>query len=61
MTRSGVRSLIEKHGILPTPQRVEIARVRAASARTRPGAAVAGMPRSTFLCSVFRHCMWAAG
>jgi Fur family iron response transcriptional regulator len=25
MTRSGVRSLIEKHGILPTPQRVEIA------------------------------------
>ena len=25
MTRSGVRSLIEEHGILPTPQRVEIA------------------------------------
>ncbi len=25
MTRSGVRSLIEQHGILPTPQRVEIA------------------------------------
>ena len=27
MTRSGVRSLIEKHGILPTPQRVEIAAI----------------------------------
>jgi Fur family iron response transcriptional regulator len=25
MTRSGVRSLFEQHGILPTPQRVEIA------------------------------------
>ncbi|MDJ0905309.1 MAG: Fur family transcriptional regulator [Woeseiaceae bacterium] len=25
MTRSGVRSLIEQHGILPTPQRIEIA------------------------------------
>ncbi|MDJ0812395.1 MAG: Fur family transcriptional regulator [Woeseiaceae bacterium] len=25
MTRSGIRSLIEKHGILPTPQRVEVA------------------------------------
>ena len=27
MTRSGVRSLIEQHGILPTPQRVEVARI----------------------------------
>ena len=27
MTRSGVRSLFEQHGILPTPQRVEIARI----------------------------------
>lgn len=27
MTRSGVRSLIEQHGILPTPQRVEIAHI----------------------------------
>ena len=25
MTRSGVRSLIEQHGILPTPQRIEVA------------------------------------
>ena len=25
MTRSGVRSLFEQHGILPTPQRIEIA------------------------------------
>jgi len=27
MTRSGVRTLIEKHDILPTPQRVEIAHI----------------------------------
>ena len=27
MTRSGVRSLIEQHGILPTPQRIEIAHI----------------------------------
>jgi len=27
MTRSGVRTLIEKHNILPTPQRVEIAHI----------------------------------
>ncbi|NIS89946.1 MAG: transcriptional repressor [Woeseiaceae bacterium] len=27
MTRSGVRSLIERHGILPTPQRIEIAHI----------------------------------
>jgi len=27
MTRSGVRSLMEKYGIMPTPQRVEIAHI----------------------------------
>ncbi len=27
MTRSGVRSLVEEHGILATPQRVEIAQI----------------------------------
>ena len=27
MTRSGVRSRIEEHGILPTPQRIEIAEI----------------------------------
>ena len=27
MTRSGVRTLIEKHDLLPTPQRVEIAHI----------------------------------
>jgi Fur family iron response transcriptional regulator len=27
MTRSGVRALIDEHGILPTPQRIEIAHI----------------------------------